>query len=258
MNFTETQIISWMASYLWPFFRIGAMLMVAPVTGARSVSVKLRLMLVIAITLIVAPLLPPAPTVELFGYVWFMIVFHQILIGVVMGLIFQMVFSAIITGGMIIAMQMGLGFATMVDPQNGAQVPVLSQLYLMFTTLLFLAVDGHLLFVQLLVESFEALPVGMAMIDRQSFEEIARWGSVLFSAALWMALPAMASLLMINFSFGIMSRAAPQLQIFAIGFPITLMMGFIVILYTLPGTVSQFYVVLQQGIDLIRKILWGS
>ncbi len=258
MNFTEAQITAWLGSYLWPFFRIGGMLMAAPVTGARSVSIKLRLGLVIAITLIIAPLLPAGPQVEMFGYQWFMIIINQILIGVVMGLAFQMVFAAIITGGQIIAMQMGLGFATMVDPQNGAQVPVLSQLYLIFTTLLFLAVDGHLLFIQLLVESFNAMPVGMATVDRDSLELFARWGSVLLASALWMALPAMASLLMINFSFGIMSRAAPQLQIFAVGFPITMMMGFIVILYTMPGTVSQFYTVLERGTDLVRKILWGA
>jgi flagellar biosynthesis protein FliR len=258
MNFTEAQITAWLGSYLWPFFRIGGMLMTAPVTGARSVSTQLRLMLVVAVTLIVAPLLPAGPQVEIFGYAWFMIIINQILIGVVMGLVFQMVFSAIITGGQIIAMQMGLGFATMVDPQNGAQVPVLSQLYLMFTTLLFLSVDGHLLFIQLLVESFEAMPVGMASIDRDSYEMYARWGSVLIASALWMALPAMASLLLINFSFGIMSRAAPQLQIFAVGFPITMMMGFIVVLYTLPGTVVQFYTILERGIALVRSIIWGG
>lgn len=258
MNFTMMEISAWIGGYMWPFFRIGAMLMAAPITGAQSVPMRIRLILAVALTLIIAPLLPPGPQVELFGFQWVMIIIYQILIGIVIGFTFQLIFAVAITGGGIIAMQMGLGFASMVDPQNGQQVPVLSQFYLMLTTLLFLAMDGHLIMIKVVADSFTILPIGMQGIDSDALYKLATWGSDLFAAALWLALPAITSLLLINFSFGIMSRAAPQIQIFSIGFPITLMMGFVVIYYTLPGVTVQFGVIVDDVISLLGFVLGGG
>lgn len=258
MNFTMLEITAWIGGYMWPFFRIGGMLMAAPISGAQSVPVRIRLVLAVALTIIIAPLLPAGPQVEIFGFEWVMIIVYQLLIGIVIGFTFQLIFAVAITGGGIIAMQMGLGFASMVDPQNGQQVPVLSQFYLMTTTLLFLAMDGHLIMIKVVADSFTILPIGMHGIDSDGLYRIATWGSDLFSAALWLALPAIASLLLINFSFGIMSRAAPQIQIFSIGFPITLMMGFVVIYYTLPGVVVQFEGVVDSVIALLDYVLGGS
>jgi len=258
MNFTATEITAWIGGYMWPFFRIGAMLMAAPISGAQSVPVRVRLIMAVAITLIIVPLLPPGPQVEIFGYEWIMIILYQILIGIVIGFSFQLIFAAVTTGGQVVAMQMGLGFASMVDPQNGQQVPVLSQFYLMMTTLLFLAMDGHLVMVKVIADSFTIMPIGMQGIDSDGFYRLARWGNDLFAAALWLALPAVASLLLINFSFGIMSRAAPQLQIFSIGFPITLMMGFVVIYFTLPSVVVQFGVIVDNLIALLDFVLGGT
>ncbi|MCW8826468.1 MAG: flagellar biosynthetic protein FliR [Gammaproteobacteria bacterium] len=257
MNLAATEITAWIAGYMWPFFRIGAMLMAAPISGAQTVPVRARLVLAVALTLIIAPIVPRGPLVELFSYEWVMIIIYQILIGVVIGFVFQLIFAAVITGGQIIAMQMGLGFASMVDPQNGQQVPVLSQLYLMMTTLLFLAMDGHLIMIKVIADSFTILPIGMQGIDVDAFYKLATWGSDLFAAALWLALPAVASLLLINFSFGVMSRAAPQLQIFSIGFPITLMMGFVVIYFTLPGVVLQFSTLVNELVALLNYVLGG-
>jgi flagellar biosynthetic protein FliR len=258
MNFAATEISTWLGGYLWPFFRIGAMLMAAPITGAQSVPMRVRIIMAIALTLIITPLIPQGPQVEIFGFAWLMIILYQILIGIVIGFSFQMIFAAVVTGGQVIAMQMGLGFASMVDPQNGQQVPVLSQFYLMMTTLLFLAMDGHLIMVKVIADSFTILPIGMQGIDIDGFYKLARWGNDLFAAALWLALPAVASLLLINFSFGVMSRAAPQLQIFSIGFPITLMMGFVVIYFTLPGLLLQFSVIVDDLIGLLDFVLGGT
>lgn len=258
MNFTMMEINAWIGGYMWPFFRIGAMLMAAPISGSQSVPVRARLIMAVALTLIIAPLLPPGPRVEIFGFEWMMIILYQLMIGIVIGFVFQLIFAVAITGGGIIAMQMGLGFASMVDPQNGQQVPVLSQLYLMMTTLLFLAMDGHLIMIKVVADSFTILPIGMQGIDSDAFYKLAIWGSDLFAAALWLSLPAVSSLLLINFSFGIMSRAAPQIQIFSIGFPITLMMGFVVIFYTLPGVVVQFGAIVDQIISLLDFVLGGA
>jgi flagellar biosynthetic protein FliR len=258
MTLTMAEITSWVGSFLWPFFRIGAMLMVAPITSANYVPVRVRLMLGVAITLVVVPLLPAPPMVTPFSLPALSIVLQQILIGVSMGFALMLVFNTIVTGGQMIAMQMGLGFASMVDPQNGTQVPVLSQLYLMMTTLLFLVLDGHLMLIRLLVESFQLLPVGEVGIDRDAFRAIADWGSQMFAGALWLALPALASLLVVNIAFGVMARAAPQLNIFAIGFPVAMIMGYVVILYTIPSVSPQFQQILEQGFALVQYLLMGG
>ena len=255
MHFTSAEIVAWIGSFMWPFFRISSMFMVAPITGGQYVPVRARLMLSVAVTFVVMPLLPDPPAVTPFSLTMISLILQQLLIGVAMGFVLMLVFSAVVTGGQVIAMQMGLGFASMVDPANGQQVPVLSQLYLMMTTLLFLVMDAHLVLIALLVESFHTLPIGPTGVDRDALWAIANWGSEMFAGAVWIALPALASLLMVNIAFGVMARAAPQLNIFSIGFPVTMMMGYLVVLYTLPNVGPQFSVLLEQGFELMKFII---
>ncbi|MBF0470755.1 MAG: flagellar biosynthetic protein FliR [Gammaproteobacteria bacterium] len=255
MTFTTAELTSLVGSYIWPLFRIASMVMVAPISGAESVSTTVRLAVALALTMVVVPLLPPAPAVDPFSYQSLMITVQEVLIGIVIGFCFQLLFGAIIMGAQIIAMQMGLGFATMVDPQNGANVPVLAQLYLMMTTLLFLALDGHLLMIDMLVASFQALPVGGIGLDRDAYHQMAIWGSSLYALGLWLSLPTLAAVLLVNISFGIMARAAPQLNVFSIGFPMTILFGFVVAIYTLPATYSQFQQLLQRVVELVQRVI---
>lgn len=229
MHLSGAEIAAWLGSYLWPLFRIAAMIVAMPIFGSILIPVRVRLMLALAVTSIVAPVLPAAPAVDPLSLEAVLIILQQIIIGVAMGFAMQLVFNAVTTGGQIIAMQMGLGFASMVDPQNGTQVPVLSQLYLLLVTLLFLGFNGHLVMIEMIAESFTVLPVGADGLTRNGLWLLAGWGSQMFAGALWLALPAVASLLVVNIAFGVMARAAPQLNIFAIGFPVALMMGFVVI-----------------------------
>ncbi|MEW6646997.1 MAG: flagellar biosynthetic protein FliR [Pseudomonadota bacterium] len=255
MHLTGAEIAAWLGSYLWPLFRIAAMIVAMPIFGSILIPVRVRLMLALAVTSIVAPVLPPGPAVDPISLASVLIILQQILIGVAMGFAMQLVFNAVTTGGQIIAMQMGLGFASMVDPQNGMQVPVLSQLYLLLVTLLFLGFNGHLVMIEMVAESFTALPVAADGLTRNSFWTLAGWGTQMFAGALWLALPAVASLLVVNIAFGVMARAAPQLNIFAIGFPVALMMGFVVILFTLPVVVPQFETLVNDGFALIVRLL---
>lgn len=255
MHLSGAEIAAWIGSYLWPLFRIGAMIVAMPIFGSILIPVRVRLMLALAVTSIVAPVLPASPTVDPLSLEAVFIALQQIIIGVAMGFSMQLVFNAVTTGGQIIAMQMGLGFASMVDPQNGMQVPVLSQLYLLLVTLLFLGFNGHLIMIELVAESFTALPVAADGLTRNGFWLLAGWGSQMFAGALWLALPAVASLLVVNIAFGVMARAAPQLNIFAIGFPVALMMGFVVILFTLPAVVPQFESLVSDGFGLIVRLL---
>jgi flagellar biosynthetic protein FliR len=233
------------------------MVMTAPVFAAKTVPVRVRLGLSVAITVMILPLMPPAPSVELFSPAAFFLIAQQLLIGVFMGFTLQIVLSAIITGGQVVAMQMGLGFAAMVDPQNGAQTPVLSQFYVIMVVLVYLAMNGHLVLIEVLVDSFKTMPVAMHGLVPEHFNQLVHWAAILFSGALAMAIPAIASLLIVNFTFGIMTRAAPQMNIFAIGFPLTMLLGFGVVFATLPSIIPQSSNLFTNAYRLLKTVVGG-
>jgi len=255
MSITEAQLSTWLAAFMWPFLRIGAMVMAAPVFNSRQVPMRIRLLLAFMLTLIIAPLIPAPPVVPVFSHQAFIIALQQILIGVAMGFILQMVFGALVFGGQVIALSMGLGFASMMDPQNGVQVPVVSQYYLILATLSFLLLNGHLFLVQLLSDSFHTLPVAMDGISRNGLRDIVAWASRMFAGGLLIALPSMAALLLVNLGMGIASRAAPQLNIFAVGFPIAMLIGFALMWITLPDVLANFGELLNEGFALMMRLL---
>ena len=135
-------------------------------------------------------------------------------------------------------MTMGLGFAMAVDPQNGVQVPVLSQLYIILATLLFLALDGHLLLIASVVESYQLIPAGVSGIPATSLSAVVALGTMVFAGGILLALPALTALLLINIAFGIVTRTAPQLNIFAVGFPVTILAGLLIMFIVMPGFIS--------------------
>jgi len=231
--------------------------MAAPIFGARTIPVQIRMAFAVLLTLMIAPALPPVPAIDIFHPMALLIVAQQILIGVMIGFTLQIVMSAVITGGQAVAMQMGLGFSLMVDPQNGAQVPVLSQFYILMILLVYLALNGHLVLIEVMVDSFTILPIGQSLMP-QSLWEVVRWGSQIFAGGLAIALPAIASLLIINIAFGVMTRAAPQLNIFAIGFPITLTLGFGIVFFTLPSLIPHSTSMFNTAYQLIKQLLGGA
>jgi flagellar biosynthetic protein FliR len=180
---------------------------------------------------------------------------QQVLIGVLMGFILQMVFAALIFGGQVIAYSMGLGFASMVDPANGVQVPVVAQFYLILATLLFLIFNGHLLSIELIADSFATMPVAVDGITRNGLLEVVAWGSRLFTGGLLIALPIVGAMLMVNMGMGVVMRAAPQLNIFSIGFPITMLLGFALIWVTLPNVFSVFNGILDEAFQHLMLLL---
>jgi flagellar biosynthetic protein FliR len=255
MNFTEAQLSSWLAAFMWPLMRISAMVTAAPVFSARQVSARMRVGLALLLTFILVPLIPEPPVVEVFSAQAFLIAAQQILIGLAMGFVLQMVFGALVFGGQTLAYSMGLGFASMMDPQNGVQVPVLSQFYILTATLLFLALNGHLVLVEILAESFYTLPVSADGIGLGGIEQIIRWASRMFSAGLLIALPAIAALLLVNLGMGIITRAAPQLNIFAVGFPMTMLIGFLLLWITLPNAMGTFSDLLVEAFTLVQRLV---
>ncbi|MCU7943039.1 MAG: flagellar biosynthetic protein FliR [Candidatus Thiodiazotropha sp. (ex Cardiolucina cf. quadrata)] len=255
MIFNEAQFNTWLAAYLWPMVRISAMLVAIPLFSSRQIPARFRLFMMILITLLVAPTLPPQPQADVLSHIGFIILLQQILIGVMMGFILQMVFGALVFGGQVIAYSMGLGFASMVDPANGVQVPVVAQFYLILATLLFLIFNGHLLSIELIADSFDTMPVAMDGLSRNGLLEVVAWGSRLFTGGLLIALPIVGAMLMVNMGMGVVMRAAPQLNIFSIGFPITMLLGFALIWVTLPNVFSVFNELLDEAFQHLMSTL---
>ena len=240
MNYTTEQILLWLASYLWPLCRIAGLMMTMVMFGAQLTPVYSRLLLALATTIAVAPVLPPMPEVALFSGGGFLITAQQVLIGAVIGLLSQFLVQTFVTAGQIIAMQTSLGFASMMDPLNGQSAPVVGQFYLMLGTVLFLALDGHLVMIEAIVMSFETLPVAMNGLSVASWQSLASLLSLLFQGAVAMSLSAIVAMLLINFSFGVMTRAAPQLNIFSVGFAVSMVCGLFIMWLTLGGFLNHF------------------
>ncbi|MCG8072366.1 MAG: flagellar biosynthetic protein FliR [Candidatus Thiodiazotropha taylori] len=240
MIFSEAQLNAMIATYFWPMVRISAMLLAAPLFSSRQVPARFRLVLMMMIAFLVAPTLPEMPPADVLSHSGMIIMLQQLLIGIMMGFILQMVFGALVFGGQVIAYSMGLGFASMVDPANGVQVPVVSQFYLILATLLFLVFNGHLHAIELVADSFVTMPVAMDGISRNGLLDLVAWGSRLFAGGMIIALPIVGAMLMVNMGMGVVMRAAPQLNIFSVGFPITMLLGFALIWVSLPNAMSVF------------------
>jgi flagellar biosynthetic protein FliR len=255
MNFGEDELLRYLASFVWPFFRISSMFITVPVFSVKAVPAKVRLIASLLITWVIMPTLPAMPAIEMFGYHGFMVAVQQVALGLTTGFILQMVFSIMLFAGQTIAYSMGLGFASMVDPATGVQVPVIAQLFVISGSLLFLAVDGHLLLIEMLAQSFHTLPVGSIGMEKADLWRIISWGTLIFADGLLLSMPVMATLLFVNISFGVASKAAPQLQIFGVGFPITIMLGMGLIWIGLPTMLEGFSDMLHNGFALVGALL---
>ncbi|NVK42663.1 MAG: flagellar type III secretion system protein FliR [Oceanospirillaceae bacterium] len=248
------EIEQWVAGFLWPLFRVASFFMAIPLIGSSLVPGRIRLGLSLLVTMLLVPVLPPMPLFDGFSLQSYLIIAQQILIGAAMGFMVQLLLQVFVVGGQLISTQMGLGFASVSDPVNGVSVVVLSQFFLQLTMLLFLAMNGHLVMIDALAQSFVRIPVGLNGIDQSIFIEVARTGGWMFASALLMALPAITALLVINFAFGIITKAAPQLNIFAIGFPFTMLMGLLIAWVSLGGLLGQYQRIAGEALERISQV----
>ncbi len=257
LSLTAQELVALVSAWMWPFFRIASMLMVAPVFGASYVAARVRLGLAVVVTLVVAPLVPGPPPVEPLSAEGFLITGQQVLVGVTMGFALRLILAVFELVGQIIAQHMALHFASLVDPNSGVQMPMLAQFYMILALLVFLSLNGHLVALQVLAESFTVVPVAVDGIGREGFWHLALQMGWVFSSALAFALPAIAALLVVNLAFGVVTRAAPQLNIFSVGFPAIMIMGFGIIYITLPHFVVQFEPLFHEALSFTRALLTG-
>ena len=253
-TFTFEQIEAWLGAAFWPFLRIGGCLMVAPVFGAGYVPPRVRIVLAGLLTVVALPMIPRTPGLTLLSGDGVVTTLEQLVIGIALGFTLQLMFDALTLGGQLIANSMGLEFAFNLDPLRGAQTAVLGQLYVMLGTLTFLSLDGHIALIETLVASFRGLPVGPHGLSMEATRTLADWGTQLFAGALRIALPGITALLVVNLAFGVTSRAAPGLNLFAIGLPVSLIFGLVIVLLGLPGMQSGFQALLASAFQLLHAM----
>ncbi|WP_319381577.1 flagellar biosynthetic protein FliR [Thiomicrorhabdus sp.] len=250
---TYSELLQYLGLYFYPFVRIGAMLSIIPLYSLSSVPIRARVIVTALITLAVAPALQLPPPVDPFTWQGILFIVQQMVIGLAMGLVFLIVFQTFVVAGQMIAMGMGLAFAIMVDPASGSQSPIISRYFTIMVTLLFLALNGHILVIQLVVDSFEYLPVGVHILNRESLLHLVEFGSYMFSAGVLVALPAVTALLLINVAFGVVTRAAPALNIFAVGFPVTLLTGLVMLSLSTPLILPHLQEMIHRSVELISQ-----
>ena len=246
LTFTEAQVLAWVSPLLWPFLRILALFSALPVMGQRNVPMRLRVALAFLIALCAQATLPAMPVIPLDSGPAMLAIAQQVLIGVSLGFAVRIVFAAIELGGEIVGLQMGMNFAGFFNPMTGGEATAVSRFFGVMVSWLFLVIGGHLLLINAVVQSFQAFPVSAEPFAFLRALQPQAWGAEVFRLGLWIALPLVAMLLFVNLVLGIISRVAQQMNIFAIGFPITVSVGLIGVLLTLPMMQVPFTMALEQ------------
>lgn len=214
---------------LWAALRVSGVVMIAPIFGAMFIPTRIRLIITMVIAVAMLPVEGPIPAFSPLSIEGFLAVSQELAFGIAIGFMLKIAIETAVTAGQLVSTGMGLSFATVVDPQAGG-MPLLGRFYLIIATLLLLAGNAHLQLIQVLAQSYSMLPIGSAGLGAGAARQIADFGGLMFVGAVKLALPAMTAMLMVNVAFGVISRAAPTLNLFAVGFPITLLMGFLIIL----------------------------
>lgn len=256
MDVLASTIYQYLADLLLPFMRISGMFGAMVGISAKTVSPQLRALLTLFLAFLVMPVIKPVPIDEFVSVSTWLLIIQQLLIGIAIGFISTMVLNTFVLAGQIVAMQTGLGFASIVDPVNGINVPAVGQFYLILATLLFWAFDGHLAMIRMIVLSFEAFPIGAGWWNPERYMEIVKWGGWMFIAAVTLSLAPIVSLLLVNLAFGVMTKAAPQLNVFSIGFSIAQIMGLVIIWITLGNFVNHFELQWQRAQQLMCNLLY--
>jgi flagellar biosynthetic protein FliR len=255
MNASLIDILDKFLVVIWPMLRLSAFLAFTSIFSIRAVNMRIRISLAFAMAFFVSQQIE-IPKIDPVTAEGLMEIFRQILIGFTFGLVFQIASAALVVAGQAISGSMGLSMANMVDPNMG-NVPVLSQLFNIMGTLIFLGMGGHLIVFGLVIESFKLLPIGQPFFSQDMLGKMINWSAMMFLGALLIALPVMMTLLFINIGLGFVARAAPSLNIFTVGFPALILTGFIVMVFSMGSNVARIDWVWTQAFMMLRSYLGG-
>ena len=253
ITLSSHDLMVWLGSFWWPFIRLAAFLWALPVIDSPTVPPRVRILLAAMLALLIASTRIDIPAIDPFSIASAVVSLEQVCFGVIMGLSIRVLFSAFTISGQILSMQMGLSMAVMMDPGSG-QTPLLGQLFWLMSALLFFAFDGHLISLAIMVEGFSLWPVGVSLYELNLSLIVNLFGWMLVTG-LMIALPAIIAMLLVNITFGIATRAAPSLNLFALGFPMTLVMGFVSILLTIQQFGRYFFTLSEEVLTTMRLVM---
>jgi flagellar biosynthetic protein FliR len=254
LTLNAADVSMWVSRMWWPVLRVSGFVLTAPAASEAVVPGRVRIVLTLALAFLLAPLVEVPAGLSIFSAAGMLAAVLELLIGVSIGMVVQLTFEALVFAGQSISLTMGLGFATLVDPQRGAQVPVVGQMFMIFGTLIYLSINGHLMLLGALAESFHSLPIG-AHLGQDFLMSVVLWGARVFDTGLLIALPAVIALVIVNLALGVVTRAAPQLNLFGIGFTITLLSGFFVLLSGLDGIMSGISTLINSALTAVSDLV---
>jgi flagellar biosynthesis protein FliR len=251
------EIQEYVQQLLWPLMRVSGVILVAPVFGSAYVPIRIRALLAVVLTVAVLPFARQVPVVPVLGVEFFFVILRELLIGLAIGFVLRMVIDAAVVGGQALATTVGLHFATVIDPNQGG-TPTLSQFYVIVATLLLLATDAHLALIELVANSFSVLPIASAAWPAATAWTVVTFAGRMFVGGLQLALPSIVAILMVNTAFGVISRAAPTLNLFAVGFPIAMIVGFIVMLISVQDLFPIWLETVEEAFATMLQLVGGA
>jgi flagellar biosynthetic protein FliR len=253
ISLTEAQVVAWMSPLIWPFLRVLAVFTSAPIFSSRAFPVRARIGFALLIAIAAQPSLSGQPVISITGPEAFGAVAQQLGIGLAIGFTVRLVFSAVELAGEVVGFQMGLNFAAFFNPSLNTQSSAVASFFGQMSTFLFIVMNGHLLVLMAIIKSFDAFPVDQNFLEAVRQLKLYSLGADLFASGLWIALPMLGMMMFVNLGLGIVSRVAPQMNIYAIGFPITLTVGLIGITVTLPMLDQPLMALMERAIDMFLK-----
>jgi flagellar biosynthetic protein FliR len=254
ISVTSAQLFTWIAAFIWPLSRVLGLISIAPPFSNGRVPMRIKLMLGIFISVLLTPNVPALPALDPMSLPGLLIIVQQMIIGLAMGVVMRIMFAVVEMAGQMVSMTMGLGFAAFFDPMSQGQTAAISQVFSLLATLIFLAVNGHLVVISILADSFVTLPITAQPMSQEGIRHLVDWSGIIFSMGLQLSMPILGVLLVTNLALGILSRAAPQLNLFGIGFPITLATGFIMIAISLPYMLTPMERLFANSYQMMQLI----
>ena len=255
ISFTSAQLSAWLAAFIFPLARILALIASAPIFGNKAIPARIKVSLALVITIVIAPTLNIPADLDPASAQGVFVLMQQIVAGLIMGFAIRLIFTSVEMAGDLAGLQMGLGFASFYDPVNASFTPVIAQFLGIIAALAFLSLDGHLYMLAALADSFRDFPISTHLPSANAFRTMAEWGGSIFSNALQFSLPLIGTLLIANLALGILTRSAPQLNIFAVGFPITLAVGFITLMLILPYLAPLMEYFTHSTLDTVSRVM---
>jgi flagellar biosynthesis protein FliR len=258
LSFTDVELTQWIGQFFWPFLRILALFGAAPAFNSVSIPVRVKVALAFVVAIAVASSVKQTAPLDL-SWATVQLTIEQVLVGLAIGFAMQLTLTAMTLAGEFVGMQMGFGFASLFDFQSGFQVPVMGNFFSLVALLLFVALNGHLVLLGVLVKSFTIVPIAVGSgISANGWRALARAGAILFEMGVWLALPVIAVLLATHLAVGFVSRVAPQFNVMSVGFSVFMWVGVAAVIALIPFFVPAVEHIIETGLSLISAVLRGG